>query len=436
MIYQLKELNESDLSKLVATTYESNFLHRRKLTSLTNLYKEIQNLDKYLLKCEDEIHCFLSMCSISYMERYKGFKLPLKSQYYVASSKTVSYNINERRMKRLLEILEANNYIDIYYGYGESIVNSMRTIIVYLDKISKYLDTKGHKSQGLREPEENKSVIEVVDTEKTIVTKVYNYYSGSTETAKEIVFKNTKGMNGMTNLKSKLFKYNKLMEEVEVTLDGEVLPIVYKRRFHNTLNKCGRFISTIQNIRSSDRERFMIDGKKTVELDYQACHPRLIAQIRAYQLDYDFDPYQVPKLIEKGFDRQDIKQFIYPILYTENETRAIQAIASTLRRYTSIKVTPREVIDSFLEHNSYIEDYKYTKGLYEDLQYIESAMCEFIIGSLGDLGIHVIHIHDSFIVDYQYLNDLYLSMQLAWVAAVGLSGVDNCKIKGKIREYT
>lgn len=229
MIYNIIDIEEDELNIIYATIYDTTFLHRRELSSLTNLFKEIQSLDDKLIKYTDEIKCFLSMCSLSYMEKKRGFLLPFHTKYYTASNKTVKYNLDSRRMKYLIEVLEQNNYIDFYKGYWISTINSKRNIVIMKDKVLHNLETKSHISQGLRDTDEGLSTIEIVDTDKSTKTKVYDFNSNKTITIKELVFKSNKGINGVKEIKYDLLKYNKFMKLQDVTLDGINIFSPYKR---------------------------------------------------------------------------------------------------------------------------------------------------------------------------------------------------------------
>ena len=211
MIYNIIDIEEDELNIIYATIYDTTFLHRRELSSLTNLFKEIQSLDDKLIKYTDEIKCFLSMCSLSYMEKKRGFLLPFHTKYYAASHKTVKYNLDSRRMKYLIEVLEQNNYIDFYKGYWISTINSKRNIVIVKDKVLHNLETKSHISQGLRDTDEELSTIEIVDTDKSTKTKVYDFNSNKTITIEELVFKSNKGINGVKEIKYDLL--NKWKEE-------------------------------------------------------------------------------------------------------------------------------------------------------------------------------------------------------------------------------
>lgn len=433
MIYNIKDIDEDKLCILYATVYDTTFLHRKDLSSLTGLFNEILVLDTKLVKYADEIKCILSMSSLSFMEGYRGFILPFHTKYYTASNKTVKYKLNSKRMRDLVYTLEENGYIDFYLGYWSSPTDSKRNIIIMKDKIISHLDTSSHKFQGLRETDEDSCVVEIVDTSKSTKIKVYDFNSNRTVTVKDLVFKNNKGITGVKGIKSDLLRYNKFMKLQNITLDGVNIPLNYKRRFHDDLTRCGRYISPSHSIKSVDRERLMINDKETVELDYQACHPRMIAQIENYQLGDDFDPYMVPELLEAGMNRDDIKQFLYPILYTKAERYAKSSISLILKCYPTVDLTVDQVIEAFLRYNPYMEKYKFRESFYENLQNVESIMCTRVMNNCLDERIPVLSIHDSFVTNAEYEEDVLENMYEAWFCCAAQANlkVNNCKIRSK-----
>lgn len=96
-------------------------------------------------------------------------------------------------------------------------------------------------------------------------------------------------------------------------LDGYPLIIDLKRVFNKSklLDLGGRFYGHYQQLPSAQRDRILIDGEPTLELDYKAHHIRIL-YARA-GIDLDGDPYEV-----EGLDRQTAKVTLLTLLNSED----------------------------------------------------------------------------------------------------------------------
>lgn len=104
--------------------------------------------------------------------------------------------------------------------------------------------------------------------------------------------------------------------EHTATLDGYPLITDLKRVFNKSkiLELGGRFYGHYQQIPSAHRDRILIDGEPTLELDYKAHHIRILYAREGIELDGD--PYQV-----EGLDRQTAKVTLLTLLNSEDLNR-------------------------------------------------------------------------------------------------------------------
>lgn len=86
-------------------------------------------------------------------------------------------------------------------------------------------------------------------------------------------------------------RYYKTWLNHAATLDGfYILPWI-RRLFNHSMELGGRFYGYYQQIPSSDRKRILIDGQRTVELDYKSVHIALLYALEG--LPVNTDPYVI-----------------------------------------------------------------------------------------------------------------------------------------------
>lgn len=113
------------------------------------------------------------------------------------------------------------------------------------------------------------------------------------------------------DLEASVANHNRVWLDHYATLDGGSLIIDLKRVFNKTLYLNGRFYGSFQNIPSADRQRILIDGERTVELDFKSMHFAILYAWEGIQLTDD--PYQL-----EGVDRNTAKAAALRLLNSEN----------------------------------------------------------------------------------------------------------------------
>ena len=105
------------------------------------------------------------------------------------------------------------------------------------------------------------------------------------------------------------------------TLDGRYLLPWLRRLFNRNMDLGGRFYGDYQNIPSADRKRILIDGERTVELDYASIHVALLYARKGLPLNGD-------AYVVDGHERSTFKSICLKLINAENEG-SLKAIITT-----------------------------------------------------------------------------------------------------------
>ena len=132
--------------------------------------------------------------------------------------------------------------------------------------------------------------------------------------------KNAIPMYTNKNKRLALIRYGRTVEQYYQTwlshtamLDGRYLLPWLKRLFNWNMDLGGRFYGHYQQIPSVDRKRILIDGEKTVELDYKSVHIALLYALEG--LPVHADPYVIDGHSDK---RQTFKSIILRLVNSED----------------------------------------------------------------------------------------------------------------------
>lgn len=241
--------------------------------------------------------------------------------------------------------------------------------------------------------------------------------------------------------------YNQYMKECEITLDGESYMIAGKKVFNEGWDLGGRTYLSGPKImqgllRRETRGSILINGNKTVEIDYSALHPRMIAEMEGAELGDDFDPYQI---VLDGYDPECIRKIAklgMLILINCGSLRsgcmALSAECNAnlpLNDWKASGLIPdplgvKEVMKALMERNQYARGwFLEKKGL--TLQNLDSRILDIVIEYWLERGVITIPIHDSVIIEEKYLAECVDIMYDAYSRVLGSK--HNCKLK--VEEY-
>lgn len=167
-----------------------------------------------------------------------------------------------------------------------------------------------------------------------------------------------------------------------------------------------------QQVKSEDRQHFIIDGGETVELDYEMLHPRLLYAAVGERLEGD--AYSI-----RGWDRKVCKRAFNVLLNANNYNSAKGAILPYVDGDEKAAVALIKDIKS--KHKSVADKFHSGAGL--KLQYMDSEMAKAVVHELTvKNGVTVLPIHDSFIVRQEHKNDLVDCMERAFLKATSTVG--------------
>ncbi len=420
---ELKDISKEERGKILLNfEYFSNLIWRK-----DNVVRSVHKQLSEVVGVGYEEELWIVLTHIGKCIRYgtNGYFFSLKNDHYSAANKTYNVSISPKRMKELLLRLESLGYVDFYLGFYKHNVDSSLSALGIKDSLYALFNIDVIKKQG--SPREDISdAIEIVDTEKTTVTKKFSIQKGKIVKMKDVKFKSTKGVSGVSKLKKDLLAYNKLIENNTITIDvgnGDegCNSIVYKRRFEDNLQTCGRYYdsSSFQTLPSEYRKSIKINGEDTIELDFTCSQPRLCADIEGIQLSETFDCYTVPSLIDLGMSRDMIKSMLFPVLFTDSIVSATRSIRLKLTEFGITNVKAAYVVKEFMNHNSFLEDYFFTKDLYGELQFIDSSIATLVINHFTSKGVVVLCYHDSFRIQSKYEYELYQVMKDSYLTVVG-----------------
>jgi len=135
------------------------------------------------------------------------------------------------------------------------------------------------------------------------------------------------------------------------TLDGSYLLPWLKRLFNKNMDLGGRFYGHYQNIPKVDRRRILIDGERTIELDYKSVHITLLYALEG--LPVPAEPYD----IEGDGDEEKIKTYKATCLTLVN-TERLSSLQANLTRSGNPNVQ-----QEFKSYKAKRERYGYLKSL-------------------------------------------------------------------------
>ncbi len=206
---------------------------------------------------------------------------------------------------------------------------------------------------------------------------------------------------------SLLRRYNAFLAKQSVTLPGSALPSSIKgnrlvRWFGSNLNEHGRFYGGWwQSVPKAERPNILVNGNRTVELDFQGLAPRMLYHLEG--LEYDLDPYDIPSLRLKaeaaGIPWENLRPVVkHAFGFVLNAKRRVGFDQSEAFKDLPAPFTPLEIVQAIETHHQPIAHHFYRqKGL--TLMNVESRVCERIIQKSLELNILILPIHDSFVVE-------------------------------------
>ena len=192
----------------------------------------------------------------------------------------------------------------------------------------------------------------------------------------------------------------------------------------------GRFYGAeYQSLNECQRTQILIDGEETCEVDYSACHIRMLYHKEG--LDCEGDPYKMVSS-DPGM-RIYIKKMMQMLINAKSRGKAIGAYREFVddsknceTEKSELKSNVNVLINLIMDKHKPIAKYFFT-GIGKRLQYKDSQIAENILMHFVRKGIVCLCIHDSFIVKKEFKDELIDVMKRKYKRVIGFE----CELKIK-----
>jgi hypothetical protein len=205
-------------------------------------------------------------------------------------------------------------------------------------------------------------------------------------------------------------------------------PQLYRSFSRGSFSKHGRIYGYWQSVPKAWRERLLLNGEPTVELDFVALHPSILYAQRGAPMPKGFDPYRV-----SGFERKDCKAALNTALNAETIQEAVGSLLSRWKSddpkkwWRHRKPETEAILQAAIDHNPVIADAVGSDaGI--DLMFIDSKIAIRVMKACMKAGIPCLPVHDSFIVPARCEVEMREIMEVAYCAEIRVS--TPCEIKG------
>lgn len=361
-------------------------------------------MEKYGVQYKKEISMINSLVASSRRYGLKGCQISLDPHSYTAANKITKQAISYTRTRKLLEKMDVDELITLYIGYWDSDKGVGIPSFFIVNPL--YAEMwEGVDTSAAMKREQDTIVIRDSVTKEDLPTRSFK---------------------GVVALRTDLNKYNKLVAENTVEINGERVLPSYKRVYHDNLQSSGRYYTnnSFQTIEKEHRDDIRINGNITVELDYSAIHPRILYTMENIKLDKEWSPYYV-----QGVDKKVSKFCLLTMLYAQDKVKAMGAAWNELRKIGTTWEDVEQVFTSLEERNKQIMHHFYQKDLWKSLQYLDSCIASNVIALCMDRNIITLPYHDSFRVEEDYEEILRGLMFEAWQSVLG--NTSNCRVDRK-----
>ncbi|MBC8427499.1 MAG: hypothetical protein H8D97_01265 [Proteobacteria bacterium] len=400
----LKNSRYIDVNKKLGTISElTDYIFSKLISNFNYCYKsKINNFKKHLNLLLIELYS-------RYIEDPKGYlSISKNNNDYISINKDVPERYKSMKLSRtLIEVcnnLIELNLVDYYRGvyYTDlkrlSRIRANSNLIQLFEKfkLTQINNIKKVKSEVLILKDYKKKLIDYPETKEIVSTR------------------------------NQIIKYNKLLDATNITTSVPLLKnFKHNNNVYRIFNNCGNgggryYGGWWQQIGSNERKNIILNGEKTIEIDFKAIHPTLLYLKNNIDITKTgFDPYwsKDPKV------RRIFKRLLLCMLNANSKKKAISAAIQQVKKTAienpekypeDILKVPKDeylnLMDKFANYNKSIKNYFYSgqgiKLMLED-SYITSLIIEYFTNN----NIPILTIHDSFIINYKYIDLMILKMK-------------------------
>ena len=199
-----------------------------------------------------------------------------------------------------------------------------------------------------------------------------------------------------------------------------------RRIFNRSDWSCGgRFFGGWwQSAGSEFRKRIHINGRPTVEVDYQALHVAILSS--RHGVDVTGDPYELEVGLVDGATPQEqrklVKLLVLMALNAKDRGTACKAFRQDCPTGSRAKSMKNKellgLLDVFAEKHPHLkQDLCSDQGI--KLMNTDAAMAAHVIRAFTRINIPVLCVHDSFLINYELAGRLKIAMGAASIRALG-----------------
>lgn len=202
-------------------------------------------------------------------------------------------------------------------------------------------------------------------------------------------------------MKAQLRRYNKLLAETVVEIDGAELgpgnKSVYRVFNQGKWSLGGRFYGAEWHTCEKEiRETVRINGESTVEPDYSTLHPCIMYALSKLEMP-DGDLYDLP-----GIDNRKYGKIAILIMVNAENRKAATGAYNEKFKGDPDRPKAAEVFDKILDKHPPEIQKMFFSGIGLKLQRLDAKLAETVIDTLTREGIPCLSVHDSFRVQEKH----------------------------------
>lgn len=436
MISDLTKMKEDEVESLNLMCTHFNIQYNR-----STRYKKIHtSLSTVHPTAKNELWCIITNTARAIKYGAKGLKIPRIFSAYKDNVQKLSHD----RMCVLLDKMEKQGYLDYYRGGLVKMDKELRITSIYTFT-DKYLQL--WKGIDVSQEKNDYTFLKIRD-------RLEKYELSTRRRA------------GVAEMQEVLLKYNALLEQTNISVNGTALPTQqYARIFTDNLEHGGRYYNLaggVQTMPSRFRPTITINGDRVVEVDFKALHPNLLYEQVERELGMAVgitDPYAVDldglfeldsEAISHMLGHNPKRNLVKQVMLKAFNARDIHAAASTVTqewyaehrrgdkgKYYGLSVISHggkfpakalceRVADAHpLIRGAFFSDV----GLV--LQKVDSEIITLVIKNFLTIDVPVLSWHDSVVVQAKYKELLCAQMLKAYKDVVGSDSRCNIEVKGE-----
>ena len=236
-------------------------------------------------------------------------------------------------------------------------------------------------------------------------------------------------------------KNGKMFEQrISIGPDNKHVHRVFNGTEADNWSKGGRFYGGWWlQIPKEMRKDIYINDKPTVEVDYKALHPNLLADFSEHD-PYDLGTIILPDVMtERDKQRAAVKEIILMAINADSANKAFSAFrkkqktGDVLKKLTNHQL--QQLLDGFTNHYPEIKDALNT-GKALELMNVDSTIANIVVDYFTEQSVPVLCIHDSFIIQHDKEEELKRVLHRTAVQVAGKAIPQDTKSnKKKIKTY-